>query len=105
MSEQPNNPLHGITLKAILEDLVSRRGWDDLGARVRIRCFLFEPSLTSSLKFLRKTEWARSEVEKLYLDDQRQMERSRKRNLRRAARRAHQAADGSGGEATQDADD
>ena len=67
--EQPNNPLHGITLKMMLEDLVSRRGWDWLGERVNIRCFQNEPSLKSSLKFLRKTPWAREKVEQLYLRD------------------------------------
>ena len=69
--EQPKNPLHGITLKAILEDLVERRGWADLGERINIRCFTHDPSLKSSLKFLRRTEWARAKVEKLYLDDHR----------------------------------
>ncbi|MBW2731228.1 MAG: DUF2132 domain-containing protein [Deltaproteobacteria bacterium] len=71
--EQPNYPLHGITLKAILEDLIERRGWSDLASRINIRCFAFDPSLKSSLKFLRKTEWARQKVEELYLDDQRQI--------------------------------
>ena len=68
---QPNNPLHGITLKAMLEDLLERRGWEDLSAHVRIRCFTTDPSIQSSLKFLRKTEWARREVEALYLADHR----------------------------------
>ena len=53
--EQPDNPLHGITLKAILEDLVQRRGWPELAAHIPIRCFSFEPSVQSSLKFLRLT--------------------------------------------------
>ena len=69
--EQPKNPLHGLTLKAILEDLVERRGWEDLAAQVNIRCFTHDPSLKSSLKFLRKTEWARKKVEALYLADKR----------------------------------
>ena len=69
--EQPKNPLHGITLKAILEDLVERRGWEDLGYRINIRCFTHDPSLKSSLKFLRKTPWAREKVERLYLRDHR----------------------------------
>jgi uncharacterized protein (DUF2132 family) len=68
--EQPKNPLHGITLKAILEDLVQRRGWSYLAARIKIRCFMFEPSIPSSLKFLRRTDWARRKVEALYLNDQ-----------------------------------
>lgn len=69
--QQPNNPLHGITLKAILEDLVARFGWEELGRRINIRCFQHEPSLNSSLKFLRKTDWARAKVERLYLAGQR----------------------------------
>jgi uncharacterized protein (DUF2132 family) len=89
--EQPNNPLHGITLKAMLEQLVERRGWEDLGARIKIRCFTHDPSLTSSLKFLRKTEWARSRVEALFLEDLRRDERKRERNQDRAARRAYRA--------------
>ena len=72
--EQPNNPLHGLTLKAILEDLVERRGWDDLANRVRIRCFSADPSIKSSLTFLRKTDWAREKVEQLYLADRRDLE-------------------------------
>ena len=68
--EQPQNPLHGITLKAILEDLVKRRGWSYLASRIEIRCFMFEPSIRSSLKFLRRTDWARKKVEALYLNDQ-----------------------------------
>ena len=67
--EQPNYRLHGITLKAIVEDLVRRRGFDDLASHIKIRCFSFEPSIKSTLKFLRKTEWARRQVEQLYLDD------------------------------------
>lgn len=68
-SEQPNNPLHGITLKAIVEDLVARHGWETLGDLVPIRCFQVDPSISSSLKFLRKTDWARRKVENLYLRD------------------------------------
>jgi uncharacterized protein (DUF2132 family) len=89
--EQPNNPLHGVTLKAILEDLVARYDWPGLAERIHIACFENEPSLKSSLKFLRKTEWARVKVERLYVDDQRRLERKRKRNKRRAAMRAHRA--------------
>lgn len=66
--EQPNNPLHGVTLKAMVEDLVARRGFDDLAAHIPIRCFTHDPSIKSSLKFLRRTPWARAEVEALYLD-------------------------------------
>ena len=64
---QPNNPLHGIKLADILTALVDRYGWDELGARINIRCFTHEPSIKSSLKFLRKTPWARAKVEALYL--------------------------------------
>jgi uncharacterized protein (DUF2132 family) len=88
---QPNNPLHGISLKTMLEDLVERRGWDDLGDRIRVRCFVENPSIASSLKFLRKTEWARAKVERLYLEDRQGIERNRKRNERRAAMRAFRA--------------
>ena len=61
------NPLHVITLKAMVEHLVERYGWDGLGARIAIRCFTHDPSVNSSLKFLRKTPWARAKVESLYL--------------------------------------
>jgi uncharacterized protein (DUF2132 family) len=61
------DPLHGITLKAMVEHLVERYGWDGLGARIDIRCFTQDPSVQSSLKFLRKTSWARAKVESLYL--------------------------------------
>ncbi len=67
MDQQPNNPLHGVTLQAILEFLVDRIGWDAMARAVDIRCFTHEPSLTSSLKFLRKVPWARAKVEALYL--------------------------------------
>ncbi len=67
MTDQPNNPLHGITLESMLTELVERYGWDSLGNQVNIRCFQFEPSIKSSLKFLRRTPWARAEVEALYL--------------------------------------
>ncbi|QDV12407.1 hypothetical protein CA51_22900 [Rosistilla oblonga] len=67
-SSQPNNPLHGITLKAILEYLVAEYGWERLGDRIQIRCFQSDPSISSSLKFLRKTEWARTKVERLYVN-------------------------------------
>ncbi len=67
MHEQPNNPLHGVTLAAILEYLVENLGWDAMARAVDIRCFTNEPSITSSLKFLRKVPWARERVEELYL--------------------------------------
>ena len=65
---QPNNPLHGITLEQILNELVARYGWPGLGQRIDIRCFTQDPSISSSLKFLRRTPWARERVESLYLD-------------------------------------
>jgi uncharacterized protein (DUF2132 family) len=64
---QPNNPLHGITLECLLTELLACYGWDELGRRVPIKCFTLDPSVGSSLKFLRKTPWARSKVEALYL--------------------------------------
>jgi uncharacterized protein (DUF2132 family) len=67
MIEQPRNPLHGITLAMMLEDLVKHFGWPELGREVPIRCFTHEPSVNSSLKFLRRTPWAREKVESLYL--------------------------------------
>ena len=64
---QPNNPLHGIKLQQIVEELVAHYDWDALGQRVNIRCFQHEPSVKSCLKFLRRTPWARTKVEELYL--------------------------------------
>jgi len=64
---QPNNPLHGRTLEMILNRLVARYGWEELGKQIDIRCFNHEPSLASSLKFLRRTPWARERVESLYV--------------------------------------
>ena len=64
---QPRNPLHGLTLEAIVGALVAHYGWDGLGERVPLRCFTSDPSVGSSLKFLRKTPWAREKVESLYL--------------------------------------
>lgn len=61
------DPLHGITLKKIVTDLHERYGWDELGKRINIKCFTTDPSISSSLKFLRKTPWARTKVETLYL--------------------------------------
>lgn len=67
-TEQPNNPLHGITLEKILIHLVEQYGWEEMGQRVNIRCFNIDPSIKSSLTFLRKTPWARAQVEQLYLE-------------------------------------
>lgn len=66
--QQPNNPLHGKTLETILNFLVDHYGWERLSEYVAINCFINDPSISSSLKFLRKTPWARTKVEKLYLD-------------------------------------
>ncbi len=65
--KQRNNPLHGITLAKILDRLVEQYGWAELGRLIPIRCFTSDPSINSSLKFLRKTPWAREKVEDLYL--------------------------------------
>jgi len=65
--EQSNNPLHGVKLVDMLEYLVAEYGWDNLGAVINIRCFNYDPSIKSSLKFLRRTPWAREKVEELYL--------------------------------------
>jgi len=62
----PNDPLHGITLEKVLTTLVEHYGWDELGLMINIRCFQYDPSIRSSLTFLRKTPWARSKVEELY---------------------------------------
>ena len=63
---QPKNPLHGITLEAIVTALVAHFGWDELAQRIPVNCFTHDPSIKSSLKFLRKTPWARDKVESLY---------------------------------------
>ena len=65
--EQPHNPLHGVTLEQILNSLVDYYGWEELGKEITINCFTSNPSVKSSLKFLRKTPWARKKVEDLYL--------------------------------------
>ena len=76
-SAQPRNPLHGLTLEAILTALVEYYGWPGLGDRVQVRCFNVDPSIGSSLKFLRKTPWARAKVESLYLFMLREQRRER----------------------------
>ena len=75
-AKQARNPLHGITLEAMVVALADYFGWDELGRQIPIRCFQIDPSVSSSLKFLRKTPWAREKVESLYLF----MLRERKRN-------------------------
>ncbi|GAB4089148.1 VF530 family protein [Hydrogenophaga soli] len=67
MDTQPNNPLHGVTLEAMLTALVAHHGWEGLAQRVPIRCFSLDPSIKSSLTFLRKTPWARAKVETAYV--------------------------------------
>jgi len=67
MHPQPNNPLHGITLEKMVTDLSKHYGWEELGNLIKIRCFTYDPSVKSSLKFIRKTYWARLKVEKLYI--------------------------------------
>ncbi len=64
---QPGNPLHGITLERMLVELVEKIGWEEMGLDIPIRCFTYDPSVSSSLKFLRRTPWARAKVEALYL--------------------------------------
>jgi uncharacterized protein (DUF2132 family) len=63
-----NDPLHGITLERIITELVEEFGWEELGRRVPVRCFLYEPSIKSSLTFLRRTPWARAKVEEIYVN-------------------------------------
>jgi uncharacterized protein (DUF2132 family) len=67
-NSHPTDPLHGKTLEAILHRLVDHYGWKELGLQIKIRCFTDNPSIQSSLKFLRKTPWARKKVEEMYLD-------------------------------------
>lgn len=69
--QQANNPLHGITLEMMLTHLVEHYGWEEMGSLIRIRCFTYDPSIKSSLAFLRKTPWARKKVESLYLRQKR----------------------------------
>jgi uncharacterized protein (DUF2132 family) len=76
-AEQSRNPLHGITLEQIVTELVAHYGWPELGEQVRIRCFTENPSVASSLKFLRKTPWARAKAESLYLFMLREKKRGR----------------------------
>lgn len=78
MAEQPHNPLHGVTLENLLHALVAHFGWQELGQRIPLRCFQSEPSVSSSLKFLRKTPWARTKVESLYLFMLREQTRQRR---------------------------
>jgi uncharacterized protein (DUF2132 family) len=79
--EQPGNPLHGLTLEAIVRELEAYFGWVELGERIPVRCFTHDPSVNSSLKFLRKTPWAREKVEGLYLFMLREKRRSQGSSL------------------------
>lgn len=72
---QSRNPLHGITLERMLNELVEAIGWEGMARRVRIACFTSDPSISSSLKFLRRTPWAREKVERMYLDVMRRRRR------------------------------
>jgi uncharacterized protein (DUF2132 family) len=74
---QPKNPLHGITLERLLNELVVHYGWAALGHQIEIRCFNQDPSISSSLKFLRKTPWARQQVEALYIEMLKQQKRAK----------------------------
>ena len=76
IAAQPRNPLHGLTLEAIVTALVTHYGWKELGQRIPVRCFISDPSVSSSLKFLRKTPWAREKVEGLYLFMLREQQRN-----------------------------
>jgi len=68
LSTQPNNPLHGVKLEQIITDLEAHYGWEYMGCQINIRCFTHDPSVKSSLKFLRRTPWARTKVETMYLE-------------------------------------
>lgn len=78
MTGQPNNPLHGVTLEMVVTSLVEHFGWDGLARRIPVRCFALDPSVKSSLTFLRKTPWAREKVESLYLFMLREQRRNRR---------------------------
>jgi uncharacterized protein (DUF2132 family) len=80
-NKQPNNAMHGVTLKDIVERLVSHYGWMTLGKRIKVGCFTTNPSLKSSLKFLRKTPWARKEVEELFAEMVRQEKMKEQKNV------------------------
>lgn len=77
-AEQPRNPLHGLTLEAIVRALEAHYGWAELAERIPVRCFTHDPSVNSSLKFLRKTPWAREKVEGLYLYMLRSVQRAQR---------------------------
>lgn len=91
--EQKNNPLHGVTLKDLLNDLVEFYGWEDLGSKINIKCFNADPSISSSLNFLRKTPWARDKVEKLYVRSLHRIKKLKKTEEAKKAREAEEAAE------------
>ena len=69
MQSHPNDPLHGVTLETVLRTMVDRYGWRELAERIQVRCFMFDPTIKSSLTFLRKTPWARKQLEDWYVHD------------------------------------
>lgn len=77
MESQPNNPLHGVKLEQIINDLVTHYGWEFMGFTIKIRCFTDNPTVKSSLKFLRRTPWARTKVEVMYLNMLKQNEKKK----------------------------
>ena len=87
MTDEQSDPLHGITLEMMLNQLAEHYGWDEMGRIIRIRCFNIDPSIKSSLKFLRKTPWARKKVEDLYL-------RYRRETIRRDTKKAKDSING-----------
>ena len=81
--EQKHNPLHGVTLERMLQELVDHFGWETMAQRIAIRCFSSDPSIASSLKFLRKTPWAREKVESMYLFMLREQARTKRASEKR----------------------
>jgi uncharacterized protein (DUF2132 family) len=81
MENQPNNPLHGVKLADLLTYLVEKYGWEELGNQIKINCFVSNPSINSSLKFLRRTPWARNKVESFYLYSKRQDAKKNSKDL------------------------
>jgi uncharacterized protein (DUF2132 family) len=80
---QANNPTHGVTLEMMLNQLVDYYGWEEMGSQINIRCFNSDPSVKSSLVFLRKTPWARKKVEDLFITMIKQIEKNKRRKLRK----------------------
>jgi uncharacterized protein (DUF2132 family) len=81
IEKQPNNPLHGVTLEEILTDLVEYVGWEKMNEKIEINCFFSNPSISSSLKFLRKTHWARSKVETMYIYNLKRIQKGKRLDL------------------------